>query len=73
MEQQIEKLKVQVDTELQVVTAYVEAIEDGYLRTIYRLRFVECMTWTEVATAVGGNNTEDSVKKICYRFLETTE
>lgn len=33
-------------------------------------RFQDFLKWDAVAAKLGGNNTEDSVKKACYRFLK---
>lgn len=48
---------------------YIASIPDSFTRQIIRLRFVDGLTWREVAQNVGGNNTEDGVKKVCYRFV----
>ena len=50
---------------------YIASIPDSITRQIFTLRFAECKTWEEVADAVGGNNTGESVKKRCYRYLKT--
>ena len=47
------------------------AIEDDHTRMIFRLRFLHCMTWAQVSEAIGGRNTEKSVKNICYRYLQS--
>ncbi|MDD2429343.1 MAG: hypothetical protein PHQ85_07135 [Eubacteriales bacterium] len=52
---------------------YIRCIDDAQLRTILILRFVDGLTWNQVADRIGGNNTEDSVKKACYRYLKKCE
>jgi len=47
------------------------AIEDDHTRMIFRLRFIRCMTWSEVAYAIGGKNTEKGVKCTCYRYMKS--
>ena len=49
---------------------YIQGIPDSLTRLIFRKRFIEGLTWRGVADAVGGNNTEDSVRKVCGRYLE---
>lgn len=49
---------------------YLRQIEDTQTRLIFILRFVDLKSWAEVALQVGGSNTEDSVKKACYRYLK---
>ena len=48
---------------------YISTIEDSLIRQIITLRFVDGLAWYQVAQQIGGN-TEDSVKKMCYRFLK---
>jgi len=49
--------------------AYIGTIEDSQTRMIFRLRYIHGMAWKEVAAAVGGRNTENSVKSVCYRYI----
>ena len=70
LEKRIAGLKLEMEQERRVVTGFVEMIEDSVIKTIFTLRFVECMTWAEVASAVKGGEAEDSVKKTCYRYLK---
>lgn len=56
--------------ELNRLNRYIDTIDDSLIRQIFRLRYVSGMTWQKVAKNMGGNNTADSVKKYCYRFLK---
>lgn len=47
---------------------YIAEIPDSLTRQIFTLRFINGLPWAQVAYSIGGN-TEDSVKKICYRYL----
>jgi hypothetical protein len=49
---------------------YIADIPDSLTRMIFTLRFINGLTWLQVALHVGGN-TEDSVKKVCYRYLDS--
>ena len=51
------------------LTRYIESIDDSQLRQIMTLRYIKLKKWNEGADVVGGNNTEDSVKKRTYRYL----
>lgn len=53
--------------------AYIESIPDSLTRQIVYYRCVSLMSWRRVAYEVGGNNTEESVKKIYYRFFGKQE
>lgn len=48
---------------------YIADIPDSLTRQIFALRFINGMSWVQVAMNVGGNNTPGSVKMICYRYL----
>ena len=48
---------------------YIYSIPDSLTRQIVYYRCVSLMSWRRVAYEVGGNNTEESVKKIYYRFF----
>lgn len=48
---------------------YISNIPDSFTRRIFRLRFIDGYTWNKIAILVGGNQTGDSIRKICKRFL----
>ena len=50
---------------------FISKIEDGYIKTIFNLRFIACLSWSEVAEAMGrGKGAADSLRVACYRYLE---
>lgn len=49
---------------------YINGIEDSRMRRIVRYRFLDGLSWNEVADRLGGNNTEGSVKMAFGRFFE---
>ena len=55
---------------LDVLDAYFADIRDAQTALIFDLRFRKCLSWQQIADDIGGNNTEDTVKKICYRYIE---
>lgn len=48
---------------------YIENIDDSLIRQIITLRYVNGLSWNQVAVSIGGNNTADSVRKVAERFL----
>ena len=50
---------------------YICGIPDEYLQLIFRLRFLRCLSWGEVAAVLGKHVSEASVKNACYRYLES--
>lgn len=49
---------------------YIADIPDSLTRQIFQLRFINGLTWLQIAESVGGNNTEASVKMTCYRYIK---
>lgn len=63
--------KVQLSVvEYNRLNRYIANVQDSLTRQIMVLRFVNGMSWNQVAMSVGGGNTEDSVKKVCYRYVK---
>lgn len=71
LKDQIAALQAEAEVERVKVERYVASIESDQTRMIFRLRFLRCLTWAEVAYLIGGRNTEDAVKSACYRYLES--
>lgn len=65
----IRGLLAKVQIQRKKIIEYIEGLDDSLMKQIIFYRCVSCMTWQEVADAVGGNNTENSVKKAYSRFL----
>ena len=58
-----------LDEQIKLET-YIASIDNSHIRRIFTLRFVDGYSWGRVAREVGGNNTIDSVKKTCYRYIK---
>lgn len=43
--------------------------QDEHVRRILRMRYIQGLSWNEVAAKIGGGNTEDSVRKAAGRYL----
>ena len=52
---------------------YIFSINDSQIRRIMRLRHIELKSWVQVANAIGGNNTADSVRKMHDRYLQDNQ
>ncbi len=50
--------------------AYITTIPDSLTRMVIYYRCVSLFGWRRVAYEIGGNNTEESVRKIYTRFFE---
>lgn len=48
---------------------YIADIPDSLTRQIFTLRFVEGLTWEQIAAKTGGYNTAKNCSNICYRYI----
>lgn len=69
LKERISHLESECVQKKKILERYIATIEDDQTRMVFRLRFVHCMTWPQVAKAIGGRNTANSVKLICHRYL----
>ncbi len=56
--------------ELNRLNRYIQGIDDSEIRMIFSLRYVNGLSWQQIAFSIGGGNSEDGVKKKAYRFLK---
>ena len=69
LEERVAFLSEEIHTQERTAAAWIDGIENDQTRMIFRLRFLRCLTWGEVAAVIGGRNTENGVKSACYRYL----
>ena len=68
-EKEIEKnIRIYSETR-EMLLQYINDVPFIRIRLIMTLRFVDKMTWQEVADAIGGKETEYTVRKAVYRYL----
>lgn len=48
---------------------YIDDAEDARMRLILELRFAKRLPWVKVAERMGGGNTADGVRMMCFRYL----
>ncbi len=70
LKERIAYLEVECAQEKKKLEQYIGKIRDDQIRMVFRLRFIHCMTWPQVADTIGGGNTANSVKLICHRYLK---
>ena len=68
-EKELEKICEEMSAVHSEAFTYIMSIEDTAIRLVFHYRFIDGCTWNEVATLIGGN-TENSVKKMVYRYIE---
>lgn len=70
---EVDRLERMVARSEPEIKAYIDSIQDTHTRRVFYLRFISGYEWADVAAALGGKNTVDSVKSICYRYLDLDE
>lgn len=49
---------------------YIADIPDSLTRQAFTLRFINGLTWVQVAYHIGGYNTADGVRMMCSRYID---
>ena len=73
LDARITYLEEQAEQERDKAVAFCSTIQDARLYLIFRLRFVRCLTWAEVADLLGDYYTEEGVCRMAYNYLAKTE
>lgn len=55
------------------IMQYIDSIDDSLLRQIMFLRNVSCMNWKQIASELGGYNSEECIKKMYQRHFRKEE
>lgn len=63
----------ELQSQLDYINTWISQIDDDLIQFIILRRFVDDKRWQEIADELGGNNTEYSVKKLCYRYIIRSE
>lgn len=58
--------------ELNRLNRYIQGVDDSEIRMILSLRYINGLSWQQIAFSIGGRNSEDGVRKKAYRFLKKT-
>lgn len=70
LEEQINKGLVERVREYKELEIYISNIPDSFTRRIFRMRFIDDLSWRKIARKCDGNYTADSVRMIVVRFLK---
>lgn len=69
MDERIRWLEELATQEKPKVEAYCKSIVDARMYLVFRLRFIRCYSWAEVAGVLGKGYTEDGVSRMAYNYL----
>lgn len=67
--ERIKRLQRENDTALSEIREMVDSIEDEIIKAIITYRFIDGLSWRDVAQRMGGNNTEASAKMAYRRYI----
>lgn len=70
---ELEEMIREAEARKKELMSYIRRVPNTRIRLILQLRFVDLMSWQEVADRIGGRETEYTVKKTCYRYLNGLE
>lgn len=70
LEQRIQAKRDEIQSMRDKAIDYITTIPDSLTRQIVYYRCVSLFSWRRVAYEVGGNNTEENVRKIYTRFFD---
>lgn len=52
------------------VVEFINGIDDKFIQRIFVMRYLFDRSWQDIASEIGGGNTEDSVRMMHIRYLE---
>jgi len=62
--------EIKLEEMLNQIDIYVSEVNDSRMRRIISLKYLDKMSWNQIAIRIGGNATADSVRMEFNRFLE---
>ena len=69
LDQQIRKKRIRYEAVKQEFEAAIDRCEDFRIALILKYRFIDLLTWQQIANRIGGNNTSDGVRKAANRYI----
>lgn len=71
LESEIDGLQKAVKASECRIQAFIDTIPDRRTAFVFSLRFVDGYSWEQVAEIIGGKNSTEGVKSLCYRYLRS--
>jgi len=70
LKRKLERRLEEVMEKREEIEEYINSIDDSMIRMILTLRYINGLSWRQIANHIGGGNTPDSVRKMHDRFLK---
>jgi len=65
----LEEMEMNLLEQTNLVEEYINNVDDSRLRRMLSFRFINDLTWIQLAHSMGGSHTEESCRKAVERFL----
>ena len=65
MEDRLRRVEEQRDR----LAAYIDTIEDDFIRTLFVLKFEKLLTWQQIALSMGGRNNPGNLRVTAQRYV----
>ena len=63
------ELRTDAVIELTYIDAWIRGIKDKTIQEIFTMRYIDCLSWRDIAQRLGGGNTEEGVRSMHNRYL----
>jgi len=67
--QRLQERKERVLKEAEAIDSFIDQVNDSQMRQILYMKYLQGMSWLQVARKFGGKNTEDGVRMKVARFF----
>lgn len=65
----LEELKKRLEESIDEVEKFIDSIESSTMRLILKYRYIDGLSWKEIAGRMGKGYSEESIRKKCNRFI----
>lgn len=69
LEELISTAKTRAEVSKANIMKFINTIDNSVIRQIIFLRFIKIKSWKQVSIEIGGDNTSDSCRMMCNRYL----
>lgn len=70
MEVVIQGKLTEIQLQRKKIVEYINTVPDSMMRQIIYYRNVSCLSWKQISIKMGGQNSEESIRKMYDRFIK---
>lgn len=67
------KINYKIDKQLAAVEQYINSVDDSRMRRMLTFRYIDGLSWQQVAKRIGGGNTANGMRMAVERYLNSIE